>query len=228
MSDEQSITTTPEITQDKPIEPVAEEKKEEMEIEEAKKEDKEIEEEKKEEMEIEEEKKEEKETEEEKKEETEAETTVPQSDPPHNEEDDNEEDENEDSSESSDYTDSDSDSDDFYEEEEEEEPLPPGLLNEDEWVEHIVGMPEGTLREDDNITKAISKIEKIEKYNTHRFDFTNETTGKTYSAGYFYLESVRSLQSEFNERPGNSEVFKSCKFIADVRQDYVNKSLTYY
>ena len=87
-------------------------------------------------------------------------------------------------------------------------------------------MTESELREKENIKKAITHVEKVEKYNTNRFVFTNEKTGKSYDAGYFYLESVGALEKEFNERDGDRSVFKSCKLVVDLRQDYVKNNNT--
>lgn len=163
------------------------------------------------------EEKEEEEEEEEKDEEMEEEPKEDKDEDVEMDKTDSEEDTNEDNSVN---TDTDSDMENS-EEDDTQEKLPEGMIEEREWFQHIVGMPEEELREEENIKKIISKAERIEKYNTHRFEFTNVENGNTYDAGYFYLESIKSLKEEFDKRPGEPEKFKSCKIIADVRQDYV-------
>lgn len=89
-----------------------------------------------------------------------------------------------------------------------------------DWVEHITGMTEPELRAGDKI-RSVIRAERVPEYSTYKFTFVNAATKAEYEAGYFYTETVGSMQREFDERPGDKSVFRSCKFIADLRQDYV-------
>lgn len=99
-------------------------------------------------------------------------------------------------------------------------PLQPNSISCEKWVEYITGMPESELRKGDNITKVF-RIKNVPEYKTHRFSFVNVRTNVEYDAGYFYTETIGSMQREFDMRPGDKK-FRSCKLIADLRQDYVN------
>ena len=96
----------------------------------------------------------------------------------------------------------------------------PAIISRREWVKYITGMSEPELRKGDNI-KGVIRAESVPEHNTHIFTFVNKYTKKEYGAGYFYTESVGAMQEEFEKRPGSKGVFKSCKLVADLRQDYV-------
>ena len=89
-----------------------------------------------------------------------------------------------------------------------------------DWVKYLTGISEPELREGDNI-KGVIRPERVDKYNTHRFTFVNKYTNVEYDAGYFYTDTIGHMQKEFEMRPGDKGVFRSCKLVAELRQDYV-------
>ena len=100
----------------------------------------------------------------------------------------------------------------------------PQTLPRREWVKYLTGIPEPELREGDNI-KGVIRSERVDKYDTYRFTFVNKYTKVEYDAGYFYTDSIGNMQKEFEMRPGDKGVFRSCKFIAELRQDYVTNGI---
>ena len=107
---------------------------------------------------------------------------------------------------------------DFDDDDDEKEEPP--FISRREWVKYLTGMPEPELRKGNNI-KSVIRAESVPEHNTHRFTFVNNHTKREYDAGYFYTESVGAMQEEFERRPGDKGAFKSCKLVADLRQDYV-------
>ena len=63
------------------------------------------------------------------------------------------------------------------------------------------------------------------EYKTHKFALVNNKTKVEYSAGYFYTESVGAMETEYKKLIGDRNGFKSCKFVADVRADYVKRAI---
>ena len=98
----------------------------------------------------------------------------------------------------------------------------PQSVPQSEWVKYLTGMSEPELREGENIMDVI-KAEGVPEYRTHRFTFVNKHTKVEHDAGYFYTESIGDMQEEFDKMPGDKGVPKGCKFIVDLRQDYVKQ-----
>ena len=95
-----------------------------------------------------------------------------------------------------------------------------GCIPCEDWVTYITGLSEPDLRNGETI-KGIIHAEAVPGYKTHKFTFVNSETKAEYSAGYFYTESVGAMEAEFRQHIEGRNGFKSCKFVVDVRADYV-------